>query len=246
MLYTNAQLLGIYAEAWRLTRRPLYREVAKGIGDYLLRRMAAPEGGFFTAEDAEVGHEEGASYLWSTQEIEAVLGDEAARAFFEAYALTRLAVLREADAQQDADRGALRLRMPPRSSAIPPGLAAQRGKLLAARDARAQPARDEKMIVALNGLAIGRARRSGKILGEPAYLAAARRAAERIWALAYDTPARQLRHEAYRGIARATAFSTTTRSSETDAVARGSERRKDLARARGAARGRCAASVLPA
>src|SRR5262249_35906976 len=63
MLYDNAQLLRIYADAFRATSEPLYRSVAIGIGDYLGRRMMARDGGFFTAEDSQVEGIEGASYV---------------------------------------------------------------------------------------------------------------------------------------------------------------------------------------
>ena len=206
MLYNNAQLLRVYAEAWQLTRKPLYRDVAQRVGEYLLRRLAAPEGGFYTAEDAEIGGEEGASYLWTAEEVVAALGEEGARAFFSVYQLTRLAAQREADALEGVSRGVLRVRVP-----VPPGarsgsLAAQRAKLLAVREARAQPVRDEKLIVALNGLAIDALAVAGRILGQREYVTAAERAAQRVWMLAYDAKLRRLRHEAYLGEARGEGF----------------------------------------
>ena len=206
MLYNNAQLLRIYAEAWQLTRKPLYRQVALGIGDYMLRQLAAPEGGFYTAEDAEVGHEEGASYLWTAEEIAAALGEARARAFFAAYQITPLAAQREADALKGGSRGALRRRVSKAPDAIPDSLAPARAKLFALRETRVQPARDEKLIVSQNGLAIDALARSGKILGKPEYVSAARRAAQRVWILAYDARNRVLHHEAYRGTARGDGF----------------------------------------
>jgi uncharacterized protein len=206
MLYNNAQLMRTYAEAWQLTRKPLYRNVAQRTGEYLLRRLAAPEGGFYTAEDAEVGGEEGATYLWTAEEIERALGVDAARAFFAIYQLTRLAAQRETDALEGVTRGALRVRVPAPRGAIATSLAKEKTRLLAVREARAQPARDEKLIVALNGLAIDALAVSGKILDEPKYLKSAERAAQRIWMLAYDSKARRLRHEAYRGTARGEGF----------------------------------------
>ncbi len=206
MLYNNAQLLRIYAEAWQLTRKPRYRDVAQRIGEYLLRRLAAPAGGFYTAEDAEVGREEGASYLWTAEEIEDALGADAARAFLSVYQLTRLAAQREADALEGVTRGVLRARVPVPPGAASGSLAAQRAKLLAVRESRPQPARDEKLIVALNGLAIDALAVAGKVLGKPEYLETAERAAQRIWALAYDSKSRRLRHEAYLGAARGEGF----------------------------------------
>src|SRR5882672_10708556 len=77
MLCDNAQLLAIYAKAFVLTGDPHYRVVATEVAEYLTKRMMAPEGGFYTAEDAAVNGQEGWSYLWTRQEIVAVLGADA-------------------------------------------------------------------------------------------------------------------------------------------------------------------------
>ncbi len=206
MLYDNAQLLRLYAEAWQLTRKPLYRDVATRTAAYLLRQLAARDGGFFTAEDAEVAGEEGASYLWTAEEIAAVLGEAGARRFFAVHQLTRLAAQRGADALEIEARGALRLQAPLAAEALSARTARQRARLLAAREARKQPARDEKIIVALNGLAIDAFAVAGGILERPEYLRAAERAAQRLWRLAYDAPGRRLRHEIFRGAARGAGF----------------------------------------
>ncbi len=206
MLYDNAQLLRIYAEAWQLTGEPLYREVAERTGDYLLRRLAAPDGGFYTAEDAEAAAREGANYVWTSAEIEAVLGDEAAPAFLSAYELTPLPAQSEDDVLDGEIRGVLRVRRPAPPETLLATLAGHRARLLAARDERTQPALDEKLVVALNGLAIDALAAAGPILGKPAYLQAAERAGGRLWSLAYDEHERRLRHEVYRGHARGEGF----------------------------------------
>ncbi len=210
MLYNNAQLLKLYAEAWRITRRPLYRQVATDTARYLERRMSAPDGGFYTAEDAEVGGYEGASYLWSVAEIGAALGAEDASRLLEYYNLASLPGRSASALALEADRGVLRIRVP-----IPSGIRADdillrtaplRARLLDARERRTQPARDEKMIVALNGMAIEALASAGRMLGEPGYVRLAERAAQRLWQLAYDVPSRRLRHEIYRGHAQGEAF----------------------------------------
>src|SRR5260370_5727838 len=61
MLYDNAQLLAIYVQAYEITQSALYRLVATGLSEYLAREMLAPEGGFYSAQDAGVNAEEGAS-----------------------------------------------------------------------------------------------------------------------------------------------------------------------------------------
>ncbi len=210
MLYNNAQLLKVYARAWRLTRRPLYRLVASDIARYLERRMSAPEGGFYTAEDAEVDGHEGASYLWSEAEIEKVLGAEGARRLLRHYHLVPLPARRAAALAPDEERGALRVRLPlpegTQAAEVLSRTAALRARLLAVRDSRPQPARDEKMIVGLNGMAIEALAAAGRIIGEPGYVRLARRAAERLWALAYHPGACALSHEIFRGRAQGAAF----------------------------------------
>ena len=78
MLYDNAMLLWIYAEAHRQTGEARYAAVARGIADFVLREMTAESGGFFTALDAEVDGREGANYLWTRKEVAEALADGAA------------------------------------------------------------------------------------------------------------------------------------------------------------------------
>ncbi len=111
--------------------------------------------------------------------------------------------------------GVLRLRLPIGETLLRGGYADEakmleatapmRKRLLAARVRRAQPARDEKLVVALNGLAIQAFARAGRALEVPQYVEVARRSAERVWRLAYDEK-RGLRHEIYRGRAQTDAF----------------------------------------
>ena len=74
MLYDNAQLIGLYADYYAITRQPLARDTAVDLAGYLARRMTAPDGGFYTAEDADIEGKEGETYLWTRAEIADVLG----------------------------------------------------------------------------------------------------------------------------------------------------------------------------
>ncbi|MFQ5953747.1 MAG: thioredoxin domain-containing protein [Kiloniellales bacterium] len=227
MLYDNAQHLRIYAEAYRATGDPLYRRVAISVGDYLSRDMTAPRGGFYTAQDSQVDGEEGVSYLWTRREIDSILGAEGGRRLFAVYTLAPMlnplappgaglpspkrssGFAQAGDAPEAAKPGVLRIRPEVAEAARGKGgawlvdrlsrLAPQRRKLLEARDRRPQPARDDKIVVALNGLAIQAFATGGRILRLPGYGALARRAAERIWALAYDPETGELKHEIFRG-----------------------------------------------
>ncbi|MCS6905114.1 MAG: thioredoxin domain-containing protein [Bacteroidia bacterium] len=78
MLYDNAQLVVLYTHAWQKTYIPLYRQVVVETLDFVERELTSSEGGFFTALDADSQGEEGKYYVWTTQEIEAILGEKAA------------------------------------------------------------------------------------------------------------------------------------------------------------------------
>ena len=78
MLYDQALLLGAYTRGWLLTGTPRYRRIAEDIVGYVLRDLRHPDGGFFSAEDADSEGIEGKFYLWSLDEIESVCGDDAA------------------------------------------------------------------------------------------------------------------------------------------------------------------------
>jgi uncharacterized protein len=204
MLYDNAQLLALYARAWQLTGKPQYKRIALGVRDYLRLRMMSADGGFYTAEDAAVAGEEGASYLWTPGEIAAVLGGDAG-AFLEVYALTPLP--EQADPlDPEAARGVLRVRAVPRAEKRLAELDAARRRLLAARDTRQQPARDEKLLVGLNGLAIDGFVASSTAFRDRGDLAIARFAAERMWTLAWNPDRGLLGHQVFQGRAQGEGF----------------------------------------
>src|SRR5262249_39663240 len=77
MLYDNAQLVEVYARACRLTKDPEYRRIVQETLAFVAREMTAPEGGFYSALDAETDREEGRFYVWTPQEIETALPDKA-------------------------------------------------------------------------------------------------------------------------------------------------------------------------
>ncbi|OAF12426.1 hypothetical protein AYJ54_06250 [Bradyrhizobium centrolobii] len=212
MLYDNAQLLRLYAEAYAATKDPVYRAVALDVGQYLRRDMMASEGGFYTAIDSEVKGVEGAAYVWTKAEIASVLGEQAAKQFLAAYDVTPMTAAGTQTGEPAADRkglGVLRIRLPIEEALKSAGsqdagqlltsLSAARAQLLAHRQQRQQPARDEKILTDLAGLAIGALAYSSDILQQPEFLTSARMAAERIWALAYDPATRTLKHEIFAG-----------------------------------------------
>ena len=165
MLYDNAQLASLYLHAWLALGDPECRRVCEETLDYLLRDMTDSGGGFHSAEDADSEGHEGKFYVWTAEEIRAVLGAEADRAF----------------AYWGVDRGPnfegksnLFLAGEPDPEAIAP----LRARLLQARARRVRPGRDDKVLAAWNGLACRAFAEAGRALGRPDYVAAAVRNAE--------------------------------------------------------------------
>jgi uncharacterized protein len=183
--------------------------------------MMAPDGGFYTARDAQLHGIEGEGYLWTRGEIASLLGDKEATRFLGVYALTPVPRPEVPDVVHPRDvngepPAVLRVRVPIDLTLKRAGFkdvpemlaqfASDREKLLAAREKRAQPARDEKIVVSLNGLAIAALAESGQILDDPQLVTWAQKAAERIWALAYDQSTEVLKHEIYRAQVQTSGF----------------------------------------
>jgi uncharacterized protein YyaL (SSP411 family) len=165
MLYDNAQLASLYLHAWLAFGDPECRRVCEETLDYLLRDMTDPAGGFYSAEDADSEGHEGKFYVWTPDEIRAVLGADADRAL----------------AYWGVDRGAnfegksnLYLAGEPDPEAIVP----LRRRLLEARAKRVRPGRDDKVLAGWNGLACRALAEAGRALGRSDYVAAAVRNAE--------------------------------------------------------------------
>jgi uncharacterized protein YyaL (SSP411 family) len=207
MLYDNAQLIGLYADYYAIARQPLARGMATDLATYLAQHMAAADGGFYTAEDADIDGKEGETYVWTRAEIADALGPEDADRLLGLYELTPLPNepgaagvlrIRRDQAISEQDRGSL----PRRIAALAP----LRAKLLAVRDKRPQPARDDKIVVALNGLSIAGLARAGRTLGEPQWIASAARAGELLWQRAFNAKSGRLRHHLFKGEAAGEGF----------------------------------------
>ena len=180
MLYDNAQLASLYLHGWLATGDPVYRRIAEETLDYVRREMTHPAGGFYSAQDADSEGVEGKFFVWSADEIRAVLGDPAlARAAlaywgvddgpnFEGHSI--LFVPRE----PEEVAGTLGLTVDELMAAI--GRA--RALLHAAREPRVHPALDDKVLASWNGLMLAAFAEAASVLGRADYLAAAVRNAE--------------------------------------------------------------------
>ncbi len=217
MLYDNAQLLKLYAEAYKTTAKPLYRYIAEDIAAYLIGEMMSPEGGFYTAQDAQVGGVEGLTYRWREEDIVRILRKQAAERFFRVYELTPFPEVPGGTGADAGDiGGVLRVIVPIETTlrdagfadpvAMLSALAPLRRQLLDARKQRPQPLRDEMLNVDLNGLAIEAFVAAGLVLDKPRYIELAKRAAERIWKRAYDPATGRLLHQLFRAQAQTEGF----------------------------------------
>jgi uncharacterized protein YyaL (SSP411 family) len=168
MLYDNALLLRVYLHWWRSTGDPLAERVVRSTADFLLRDLRTPEGGFASALDADTDGVEGLTYAWTPDELVAVLGEDDGT-----WAAGLLRVTQAGTFEHG--RSVLQLLRDPDDDER---WARVRAALLEARDRRPQPARDDKVVAAWNGLAIGALAEAGALLGEPAYADAALACAE--------------------------------------------------------------------
>ena len=168
MLYDNALLLRVYLHLWRATGEEWARRVADATAAFLVRDLGTPEGGFASALDADIAGVEGLTYVWTPAELVEVLGEDDGRWAAELFEVTPAGTF-------EHGTSTLQLLRDPDDDAR---FAAVRERLGAARARRPQPARDDKVVTAWNGLAIAALAEHGVLTGTPSSVDAARRAAE--------------------------------------------------------------------
>ncbi len=171
MLYDQGMLAIAYLEAFQATGNDYFRNVAGEIFEHVRRDMTSPEGGFYSAWDADTEGVEGKYYLWTLDEVKSLLGEEAARTFSTLYDIT---------AQGNFEgENILHLHVDPDEYAERTGgdgdnlrenLEEWRNQLLSARQDRIRPLRDEKILVSWNGLMIAAFARGYAVTGEDRYL----------------------------------------------------------------------------
>ena len=182
MLYDNAALLAVYADAYAATGDALYARVAGETADWVLRDMQYARGGFYSTLDADSEHEEGKFYVWTPEQFDEHL-DERERT------LAKRVLGLENPPNFEGHFWHLQIAMPTTSAAASLGLdpatahaqlESARAKLLAAREQRVWPGRDEKMLVSWNGLMVGALARAARRLARPELADAATRAVDLI------------------------------------------------------------------
>jgi uncharacterized protein YyaL (SSP411 family) len=209
MLYDNALLLRLYVDAWRATGDDRFAATAREIAVYVAREMTAPDGAFYATQDADSDGEEGKFFVWTPAEIRAALGEdeEAASVALACWGVTDDGNFEEAGGSGGRDRAspgedggepgrsvlfesmtiaeaAVRLGMKP--SAAQAALERARAKLFEAREQRAKPFRDEKILASWNGLMIGALADAGAALGDAAMVHRASRAMDSVASMLFE------------------------------------------------------------
>ncbi len=177
MLYDNGQLLALYAQAWAVTDEPLFRRIATDTARWVMREMQSPEGGYYSALDADSEGEEGRFYVWTPDEVRGLLSPAESAVFAPVYGLDR--------EPNFEGRWHLHGFRPVAEVAEAAGisseeaesrLASARRKLLVARDTRVRPGLDDKVLAAWNGLMIRGMAIAARTLGDDAIAESAHRA----------------------------------------------------------------------
>ncbi len=200
MLYDNALLARLYLDAYKLTGEPFYRQITQETLDYVLREMTDASGGFYSTQDADSEGEEGKFFVWTPDELEAVLGDDA-RLIGELFGVTsggnfegvNILNLRKSVERFATDNGLA-------TDAFESLLASAKSRLYAAREQRVHPARDEKVLTAWNGLMLRALSEAALTFDSATYRAAAVRSAD--FLLREMRPARRLLRTWKNGVAR--------------------------------------------
>ena len=194
MLYDQAQLVSVYAAAFSRTGNPRFRDVVDGTLGFVLRELTDPEGGFYSALDAETDGIEGEYYVWTPAEIELVLQAEDAELFERVYGLEAPQVFEHGyvlHLPRAIDEVAGELQMP--ADELRRRLEAARHKLLEARQTREVLLRDDKVLTSWNGLMIRGFAEAGRVLENADYIGAAERAAGFVLSEMQDEERRLLR-----------------------------------------------------
>ena len=179
MLYDNALLARTYCEAYQATRKEQYRQVAEEILHYVLREMRSPEGGFYSAQDADSEGEEGKHFVWTRDQVKEILGKDRGTPFCAYYGVTQ-------QGNFEGKESVLHVASPLERVSELYSVTAQdlerllkegREKLLAEREKRIKPNRDEKILASWNGLMISGLVDGFKVTGKEHYLQGAKKAA---------------------------------------------------------------------
>ena len=191
MLYNQAHLARVYLLAWRLTGAEQYRRVATQTLDYVLREMTAPDGGFYSATDADSEGEEGAFFVWTPEQIRAALPPEDAELAIRLYSVTSAGNFEGRNILHlatDLEHFAAAQKIP--LETLHARVDRINRQLRAVRERREHPLRDDKILTAWNGMMLSTLAQAADLLASDTYRKAAIRAAEFLWQHNRQAPGR--------------------------------------------------------
>jgi uncharacterized protein YyaL (SSP411 family) len=195
MLYDQALIAMALLDAHQARPHPLYEQTVREIFTYVLRDLTSPEGGFYSAEDADSEGVEGKFYVWTTEEVNQILGEEDGELYRKIFTLRP-----GGNFAHEAGGHAGKDNIPHLKKTIPDlaadmdipveglqeRLEAMRVKLFDVREKRIHPFKDDKILTDWNGLMIAALARGAEVLNDPQYEAAARKAADFLLARLQD------------------------------------------------------------
>jgi len=206
MLYDQALLAMVYTETFQATKRKEFEQTTHEILDYVLRDMTAKDGAFYSAEDADSEGEEGRFYLWTQAEIEDILESEDADLIIKVFSIAESGNYREEATREKTGKNILHLNRSlthlESELSIPEAdirrrIESARKKLLAVRDKRVNPFKDDKILTDWNGLMIAACAKAARVFNNEEYTRAAERAVDFILNKMRDSNNRLLhRHRA--------------------------------------------------
>jgi len=174
MLYDNAQLLDLYLNVYLVSGQARFADVARDIIRYLLRDMTSPEGGFYSAEDADSEGKEGKFYCWTRAELAKLLTPEEFNVAAKYFGVTEKGnFVDHSDPDPLPQQNVLSIAEPKLSKPDEPLLASAKTKMFQARSKRVRPHLDDKVLASWNGLMLGALARAYAVLGDESYRAAA-------------------------------------------------------------------------
>src|SRR5215469_11463310 len=195
MLYDNAQLAQLYLDAYLVSKTENFAAVVRDMLDYVLRDMTHPEGGFYSAEDADSEGQEGKFYCWTEQEMSKLLKPEEFKVATRYFGVTAKGnFIDHSHPHPLPNLNVLSVVHPKLSEADKALLASAKKKMLAARAHRVRPHLDDKVLASWNGLMLGAMARAYAVLGDKAYLTAAERNLAFLQAKLWDASTKTLYH----------------------------------------------------
>lgn len=187
MLYDQALICLSYTEAYQATGTEEFKETAEQIFEYVLRDMTSPEGGFYSAEDADTEGVEGKFYTWTEDEIKEVLNEKDADLFLEVYNIEKDGNFKEEATGKKTGENIIYLKKPLSEianekdfseSELKTILEKIRKQLFSVREKRVHPHKDDKILTDWNGLMIASLARAGVVLDNEEYISSAEKAVQ--------------------------------------------------------------------